>query len=307
MKLLSNSVCPFCKCPSSPKFKYPYATFYNNVCFRYIKCDDCGIVFVSPIPDDDTFKKMYAKASYHDCYYQDKQCNEYFLSVKLLRQYLSEGSSVLDYGCGFGEFLTELKKAGFVPLGIEFDKDAANFATQKAGCEVLSVEDFQSHPANMMFDAIHFGDVLEHLPDPAKTLKLLLTYLKPDGILYVEGPLEINPSPVYWATRLFGMFKLLFHPTFFAQHPPNHLFFAGGSQQLAFFSNVEPRLFLKYWSIYESGWPYAKGGIIKSAIARFAVHLGGQRFFGITFGNRFHALFTLSGEQVNYDKANSEQ
>ncbi len=307
MKLMRNHTCPLCKSSSTPKLEYPYATTYNKVCFSYIKCDGCGVVFVDPIPDKETFTKMYAKADYHDCYYQDKESGEYLASTKLLKQYLPEGASVLDYGCGIGEFLKELKKEGFVPYGVEFDKDAANSASQSAGCDVISVDDFQAQTVKPMFDAIHFGDVLEHLPDPAKTFKELLAYLKPSGILYVEGPLEINPSLVYWASRLFGAFRRLVRPTFVGQHPPNHLFRTGARQQLAFFFRVEPRLVLKYWKINETGWPYAEGGVVKRAIAGVAVRVGGKKLFGMTFGNRFRGVFTLPGTSSIAAQATSVQ
>lgn len=43
------------------------------------------------------------------------------------------------------------------------------------------------------FDAIHLGDVLEHLPHPAS----LLRELEPlGGVFFIEGPLENNPSLV---------------------------------------------------------------------------------------------------------------
>jgi len=133
--------------------------------------------------------------------------------------------------------------------------------------------------------------VLEHLPNPAATLKELLCYLKPNGVLFVEGPLEINPSPVYWASHIFGALKRLVRPNFIATHPPTHLFRADAKQQLAFFSYIEPSCELKYWQVYETGWPYINGGTIKHAIASFANAIGGKKFLGITFGNRFRGVF----------------
>jgi glycosyltransferase involved in cell wall biosynthesis/SAM-dependent methyltransferase len=285
--------CPICKNNTEKaRMVFPYVTKFNNVSFTYLKCNSCSSDFVDPIPDSDTFTKMYAKSGYHDYFYQSSDGGEYAPSVQLLTQHLPAGASVLDYGCGVGGFLQALVAAGFVPFGVEFDRDAADLAAKRAGCDAISVDDFQSLPVKPMFDAIHFGDVLEHLPDPAKTLNDLLVYLKPGGILYVEGPLEINPSPVYWASRLFGAFKRIVRPAFVASDPPTHLFRTGATQQLAFFSMVEPGLVLKHWLIYDTGWPYAKGGVIKLAFAAIAMRVGGKRFFGMTFGNRFRGIFT---------------
>lgn len=248
-------------------------------------------MFVNPVPDSHTFSLMYAKAEYHDCHYEGKEGAAYTESAQLLKKHLSTGALVLDYGCGVGAFLKALGKEGFNPYGVEFDKDAANFAGQNAGCEAMSVDDFLAQPAKPYFDAIYLGDVLEHLPDPTGTLKELLGYLKPSGVLFVEGPLEINSSPVYWAARLFGAVKSIVRPTFTPNHPPTHLFCTNAKQQLAFFSRVEPCLELKYWQIFETGWPYANGGAVKRTISRVAVCLSGRQFLGVTFGNRFRGLF----------------
>ena len=57
-------------------------------------------------------------------------------------------------------------------------------------------------------------------------------------------------------------------------------------------TRVEQRLNLKYWRVYETGWPYASGGAVKRAIAGLAMRLGGRQLFETTFGNRFHGVFT---------------
>jgi hypothetical protein len=62
-------------------------------------------------------------------------------------------------------------------------------------------------------------------------------------------------------------------------------------QQMAFFTRVYPSLRLKHWQIYETGWPYARGGFIKRVISSCANLLGGRQLFGSTFGNRFSGIF----------------
>jgi SAM-dependent methyltransferase len=250
---------------------------------------------------------MYSGIFYHDFFYESSDGNAFTPSVQLLKQYLTAGASVLDYGCGYGFFLKALGAAGFIPFGVEFHKKTADVAAQRAGCEAISVDDFQSLPVKPMFDAIFITDVLEHLPAPAETLKDLLVHLKPGGILYVEGPLEINPSPVYWASWLFGTIKRLVRPALIAQHPPFHLFRTGERQQLAFFSRVELGLEIKHWQVYETGWPYVKAGVIKGAIAAIAMRLGRKKLFGMTFGNRFRGVFVRPGGTFDNARPTSVQ
>lgn len=281
--------CPVCGArPAGSTF--PYATLFNGVHFDYLKCGNCKSVFVDPVPDAQTFERIYSKSSYHDHYYDGSVSAHYSDSVSLLSQYLKLSTTVLDYGCGVGSFLKACSLQGFVPVGVEFDGEAARFAAQNANCEVMSVKAFSGLSPTPRFDAIHVGDVLGHLPDPSATLKHLLGFLKSGGFLFIEGPLEVNPNPVFWAAKIVGTVKRLLKPTFVSNHPPTMLFRTDAHSQKAFFTWVNNGLSMVHWEVYDTGWPYANGGLIKRSIASLAVLLGGRHFAGATFGNRFKAI-----------------
>jgi SAM-dependent methyltransferase len=280
-----------CICGGRPSTSaFPYSTRFDGIHFNYLKCGKCGSVIVDPVPDAQTFSKMYAKSAYHDRHYDGGERADYSESAQLLRQYLDEGAMVLDYGCGVGGFLKACKAQRFAPFGVEFDGDAARFAAENANCEVVRADAFANFHNAATFDAIHMGDVLEHLPDPVATVTHLLKSLKPGGVLFVEGPLEVNPSPVFWAARSYGVLKHVLKPDFLSNHPPTHLFRASATGQRAFFLRVSDRLTTSHWQVYETGWPYSRGGLIKRSIAALAVFLGGRKLAGATFGNRFKAI-----------------
>jgi SAM-dependent methyltransferase len=282
--------CPLCGAKAAG-VSFPYATRFNNVLFKYLRCGGCQSVFVDPIPDHQTSVRMYAKYDYHDCHYKGIEGEAYTKSARRLKQYLPAGSLVLDYGCGTGAFLKALNAEGFVPFGVDFDQAAARFAGENTGCSTLTVDEFEELSERLKFDAIHLGDVLEHLPSPESTLRELLSRLKSGGVLFVEGPIEINPSPVYWSTYIYGVIKRIIRPHFIGDHKPTHLYFTCAKQQMAFFTRVSPSLRLQHWQVYETGWPYDSGGFIKRVIASFANRLGGKQLFGSTFGNRFSGIF----------------
>ena len=281
--------CPICGSITT-SITFPYATQFNSIQFKYYRCSNCSSVSVNPVPDNHTFSKMYSRDVYHDRYYVDKKDSNYQDSVNLLKKYIDEGATVLDYGCGIGGFLKELEAGNFFPFGVEFDKKAISYAKDNVSCNVWSVDQFIELRTKLTFDVIHLGDVLEHLPDPLITLNKLLRYLKSGGILFVEGPLKINPSPVYWVANIFGVLKRMLKPNFIANHAPTHLFRTGAKQQLMFFEHLNSLLDLKYWRVYETGWPYSEGGIVKVGISKIAVLLSGKNILGMTFGNRFQAL-----------------
>jgi len=284
--------CPLCEGPASgPAF--PYAIRFANQIFRYVRCRDCRTVFVDPVPDAACFAQMYEKANYHDSFYSSNDLTPYRLAAALLRQFALAGSTVLDYGCGVGHFLQAVKAEGFEPNGVEFDAPAAAAAAATSGCRVVTVADLDRAYAGQLFDVIHLGDVLEHLPDPAATLAGLLTRLKPGGLLFVEGPLETNPSPVYWAARFFGAVKHRLRPAEVGAGVPTHLFRTSAPAQSRFFRQRFPNMQPLYWQVSESGWPYAQGNCIKRQIAAAAITLGGRNLVGTQLGNRFAAFYVL--------------
>lgn len=292
MSQLANSRdCPVCA-GRPGKMYFPYSTRYAGVQFSYLRCATCKSVFVDPVPSLQTFEQIYAKSAYHDQYYDGRETDEHIESAALLGQYITPQTNVLDYGCGLGSFLKACVQQGLVPVGVELDPSAAQFARQNANCEVMSVGVFAALEETPRFDAIHLGDVLGHLPDPAGALRRLLRFLRPNGVLFIEGPLETNPSVVYWAARFFGLAKRLMRPGRMPSDPPTMLFRADANSQRMFFEYVDRNLKVRHWQVYETGWPYADGGFVKRTIAALALMMGGRRLFSFTFGNRFKTILS---------------
>jgi len=236
-------------------------------------------------------EKMYSIAAYHDVHYSECDIKQYVTSAKFLRKYAASGTTVLDYGCGVGHFLKALKSEGFKAFGVEFDSSAAKAASVQANCDVTSDVELENRSNLEKFDVIHLGDVLEHTPEPKFTINRLLGHLKNGGLLYVEGPLERNPSPVYFASQIFGKIRHWYKPEYIGTGTPTHLFFTNGAQQLDFFNQFKPDLAMLSWHIYETGWPYSKGSVAKRTIAKLAISLSGKKIGGFVFGNRFTAIF----------------
>jgi 2-polyprenyl-3-methyl-5-hydroxy-6-metoxy-1,4-benzoquinol methylase len=286
--------CPICGGrPTSSAF--PYAARFNDIFFRYLKCKECNTVFIDPVPDSKTFALMYTKTDYHDNHYNDYADGvDYLQSVSLLMQFLKPGSTLLDYGCGVGGFLKICDSKGLVSIGVEYDVDVAQFAAKNSNCEVMSIDAFFEMQSLLNLDAIHLGDVLEHLPDPTTTLVQILKHLKPGGIVFIEGPLEENHNPVYWASKIYGYLKRIIKPSFVSTDPPTHLYRTSSIPQKEFFLRLDTSLSIKFWEVYETGWPYRSGGLIKRFITFIALLIGGRTFAGLTFGNRFKAILVKS-------------
>lgn len=99
---------------------------------------------------------------------------------------------VLDVGCGAGRFGAALKaeRPGLRVVGLEgFPEAAADARGRLDEVLELDLDAMAGLPhGDGAFDAMVFGDVLEHLRDPARLLRVLLPHLAPDGVMICSIP-----------------------------------------------------------------------------------------------------------------------
>ena len=95
---------------------------------------------------------------------------------------------LLELGCGAGERLARLSKMGWKVVGVELDPVSAERARSNHQIEVLvgEVEDLRFSPGQ--FDAVVSNHVLEHLPDPVRTMSSIVPLLRPGGIFVAVTP-----------------------------------------------------------------------------------------------------------------------
>jgi SAM-dependent methyltransferase len=103
-----------------------------------------------------------------------------------LRPFLDLHSRVLEVGSGSGAFLEAARPYAGAVTGVEPDMASRRFVTQRLGIDVYS--QVEEVPPNLEFDLIAMFHVLEHLPDPPRSLKHLAQRLAPGGRLAVEVP-----------------------------------------------------------------------------------------------------------------------
>jgi 2-polyprenyl-3-methyl-5-hydroxy-6-metoxy-1,4-benzoquinol methylase len=99
--------------------------------------------------------------------------------------------TVLDVGCASGDTAAALKDRGCTVSGVDIDAKAAEPA--RGIVEELVIADIDRNPLSEhfkaeSFDAIIFGDVLEHLLDPWAALRDAVTLLRPGGRILVSIP-----------------------------------------------------------------------------------------------------------------------
>jgi hypothetical protein len=103
---------------------------------------------------------------------------------------LAPGSRLLDYGCCGGFYLDAARRMGFAPTGVEFSAEYARRVSSHMGAPVLTPSELDS--IGHLFDVIHLGHVLEHLPNPGELLGRLGNVSHAETLWLIDGPLENN-------------------------------------------------------------------------------------------------------------------
>ncbi len=109
-------------------------------------------------------------------------------SVILARLGEGRGRKALDVGAADGFLAERLTAQGWSVTALERDPELA--ARAHGRCKEVVVADLESAPPLLHgpFDAIVYGDVLEHLSDPVATLRALDADPRPGGTVIVSVP-----------------------------------------------------------------------------------------------------------------------
>jgi len=98
------------------------------------------------------------------------------------------GRRLLDVGAADGFLARRLTAQGYEVTCIERDPQLATRAAAVCRTAVVADLDWDSPELDGPFDVIVYGDVLEHLRDPARVLVALNRHLKSDGLVIVSVP-----------------------------------------------------------------------------------------------------------------------
>jgi SAM-dependent methyltransferase len=156
--------------------------------YRVAQCRSCGLWYVNPQPEPEELRQFYA--SYDDGEQWRKLEGHFNRAIRAAILRRKNLGSVLDVGCGSGNFLRCMKEKGFSVFGIEPSGSGSDYARNEHGLDIYHgmMEDYLAAQAGQRFDVITLLNVLEHLTDPAGALVQLRQALVSDGVLAVVVP-----------------------------------------------------------------------------------------------------------------------
>src|ERR1035437_2303803 len=122
------------------------------------------------------------------------------------------GKQVADVGCGGGVLAGSMGRRGALVTGIDLSERALGVARlhlleseQKIDYRLISAEALaQEMPGR--FDAVTCMEMLEHVPDPASTVRACATLVKPGGQVFLS---TINRNPKAYLFAVVGAEYLL--------------------------------------------------------------------------------------------------
>lgn len=158
----------------------------DNIHYRFNKCLNCGLIFSSPILENNKIIRLYS-----DSKFNYKQESEYLTKtyVGYYKKYLSRfrnSARILDVGCGNGFFLDGLKDMGLNKLyGVEPSVDAIqkapHYLQENIKKNVLKENLFP----NSYFDVICTFHTLDHVVDPDAFIATAFKMIKNSGAIFI--------------------------------------------------------------------------------------------------------------------------
>ncbi len=167
--------------------------------FRLVECSSCGFVYVNPRPVPDAISAFYQNEDYQPFVSTKQAIPLWDRLYNFSRMFTIPGKrrkvqkrkrtgSLLDVGCGTGEFLVEMQRCGWQVDGVEKDQGAAAHASGILGREVHTQELRDCGFPRESFDVITMWHVLEHLYDPRAAIGQVAHLLRRDGLIVIAMP-----------------------------------------------------------------------------------------------------------------------
>ena len=196
---LEEPACPLC----GSEHRRPAVQADAFLPFGVVRCERCGLHFLSPRPREDWAQRLYEGAGYFDAElgiegepspqagYHDYRGQEAALRLTF-RRFLRAlekrgvgGGSLLEVGCGLGYLLDEARPFFDRRDGTEMSAQAALEAAK--GCDGVCVGGIESAP-DVLYDVVLSNHVIEHVYDPVAFLRAQADRVVPGGSVVASTP-----------------------------------------------------------------------------------------------------------------------
>ncbi len=205
------SKCPVCDSLNMGPYLNCKDYTVSKEVFQITRCNDCSFLFTNPRPIQAEIGKYYQSEDYISHSNTKKgifnKLYQYIRNITIdqklsvISHYVSRGT-LLDIGCGTGEFLNYCNSKGWETIGIEPGTEARNNAIKNYSLAVHE-ESYINTIENDSFDVITLWHVLEHVHELNNRVGELARIIKDNGILIIAVPnhtsYDANKYKEFWA------------------------------------------------------------------------------------------------------------
>lgn len=183
----NHGLCPVCGGSRT-------SLYHADDTVRLVRCRACGLKYQSPLPAIEALQALYSSQDYYDAQYFPAHFAErkamFAHRLQELEALRGGPGSVLEIGCGTGQFLEAARERGWTVSGQEFARETVEaLAARLPGAELAWGVFPQECPyPDASFDLVHMNHVIEHFFDPLAALRRVAGLLRPGGLLYCEAP-----------------------------------------------------------------------------------------------------------------------
>lgn len=182
--------------------------FLSQEVFTLHDCQACGFRITSPRPPQTEIDRYYHSEDYLSHSNRKKGFQDHLYQVArrwalgskhgLIHRHKPKGT-VLDIGCGTGEFLAYLMSRGYQVDGVEPEVKAREQAIANHGISVVPT--MERLPNREHYQVVTMWHALEHVPDVRATLKRIFALLADNGLLVIAVPDRES-----WDARYYGAY-----------------------------------------------------------------------------------------------------
>ncbi|MCP4155371.1 MAG: methyltransferase domain-containing protein, partial [bacterium] len=178
--------------------------------FCVVKCKQCGLVYLNPIPEASTLNIIYPDNYYcHNYTYTQKNAkpsligrvkrtlSKHFGHPRQIRKIMKrmpagtgEPLHILDVGCGNGSALDAFRKESgreVITCGLDYSKNALKIVAEKGHKTIEANIDSVELEKNR-YDIIFSSNLIEHIAHPQRLMEQIYGALKPGGLFMCETP-----------------------------------------------------------------------------------------------------------------------
>ena len=94
---------------------------------------------------------------------------------------------LLDYGCGGGDYLRQMRDLGYEVTGVEQDPECVA-RLEAHDIPLHQPGEIEAGKLSEWFDFVTLNHVIEHLPEPGAVLQRIASWMKPGARLFIETP-----------------------------------------------------------------------------------------------------------------------